>query len=165
MGMRNLLLPDIYAETVFDIDTKTLKEQGIKGFIFDIDNTLATYADAVADEKTAEWLKKLQLDGFMVFIASNNDKERVRIFSEDLGLPYFGKALKPLGKYLRRACRQMGIKPKEAALVGDQLFTDMFGGNILKMKTILVNPISDVEDGFVHFKRQFERWILKKAKR
>ena len=160
--MSSIFLPDIFAETVFDIDTEALKNQGIKGFIFDIDNTLATYAMPVADEKTAEWLKNLEKSGFGIFIVSNNDKERVRIFAENVGVPYFGKALKPLDFYLRAACRRMGIKPKETALVGDQLFTDIWGGNLLKMKTILVKPISEVEDGFVKFKRQFERRILKK---
>ena len=55
----------------------------------------------------------------------------------------------------------MGVTPKETALVGDQLFTDVWGGNLLNMTTVLVKPISEVEDGFVKFKRQFERRILK----
>ncbi len=159
--MSSLFLPDIFVDTVFDMDIQGLKAEGIKAFIFDIDNTLATYAMPVADEKTAVWVKKLQDDGFKLFIASNNDKDRVRIFSEDIGVPYFGKALKPLGIYLCRACRHMGVSPRETALVGDQLFTDVWGGNLLKMKTVLVKPISEVEDGFVRFKRQFERRILK----
>lgn len=160
--MSNIFLPDIFVETVFDIDIEALKNAGVKAFIFDIDNTLATYAMPVADEKTADWLKELQRSGFGIFIVSNNNRERVRIFSENLGIKYFGKALKPLDIFLRKACRIMGIRPKEAALVGDQLFTDIWGGNLLGMKTILVKPISDVEDGFVKFKRRFERRILAK---
>ncbi len=163
--MSSIFLPDIFVNTVFDIDLNKLKAEGIKAFIFDIDNTLATYAMPVADKKTAVWVDELKKDGFKVFIASNNDKERVRIFAENISVPYFGKALKPLGFYLRRACRIMGVKPKEAALVGDQLFTDIWGGNLLNMKTVLVKPISEVEDGFVRFKRQFERLILKNMER
>ena len=160
--MSNIFLPDIFAETVFDIDIEGVKKDGVKAFIFDIDNTLATYAMPVADEKTADWLKTLKERGFDIFIVSNNNRERVRIFSENLGIKYFGKALKPLDIFLRKACRIMGIKPKEAALVGDQLFTDIWGGNLLGMKTILVKPISEVEDRFVKFKRRFERRILAK---
>ncbi|MDO4744132.1 MAG: YqeG family HAD IIIA-type phosphatase [Clostridia bacterium] len=163
--MSSIFLPDIFAETVFDINLEELKKEGIKAFIFDIDNTLATYAMPVADEKTAIWLKNLQDMGFGVFIVSNNNRERVRIFAEDAGVPYFGKALKPLSFFLRRACRKMGVKPSETALVGDQLFTDIWGGSLLRMKTILVKPISDVEDGFVKFKRRFERRILAKMKK
>ena len=159
--MSCVFFPDIFVDTVFDMDLEDLKSKKIKAFIFDIDNTLATYAMPVADEKTAAWVKKLKADGFKIFIVSNNDKERVRIFSENIDVPYFGKALKPLGIFLRRACKSMGVTPKETALVGDQLFTDVWGGNILNMTTVLVKPISEVEDGFVKFKRQFERRILK----
>ncbi len=163
--MSSIFLPDIFVDTVFDIDLEVLKAEGIKAFIFDIDNTLATYAMPVADEKTVAWLDVLKDKGFKVFIASNNDRDRVRIFAENINVPYFGKALKPLGIYLRKACRLMQVKPNEAALVGDQLFTDVWGGNLLNMKTVLVKPISEIEDGFVKFKRQFERLILKNMER
>ncbi|MBR5155434.1 MAG: YqeG family HAD IIIA-type phosphatase [Clostridia bacterium] len=163
--MGSIFLPDIFVDTVFDMDLEKLKADGVKAFIFDIDNTLATYAMPVADEKTAIWVKGLKDEGFKVFIASNNDKDRVRIFAENIDVPYFGKALKPLGFYLCKACRIMDVKTKEVALVGDQLFTDIWGGNLLNMKTILVKPISEVEDGFVRFKRRFERRILKNMER
>jgi len=116
------------------------------------------------DEKTAAWLKSLLDKGFGVYFASNNDEERVRIFAESVGVPYKAKALKPLGKYLKRACRQMGVTPRQTALVGDQLFTDIWGGNWLNMYTVLVNPISEIEDSFVKFKRRFEKIILKNIK-
>ncbi len=160
--MSKMLLPDIYAETVFDMDTDALKKAGIKAFIFDIDNTLATYAMPVADDKTKAWLKGLAEDGFGLYIVSNNDHARVEGFANDVQIPCFAKALKPLGINLKKACRNMGVKPKEAALVGDQLFTDIWGGNLMGMTTVLVKPISEVEDGFVKFKRRFERRILKK---
>ncbi len=160
--MSKMLLPDIYAETVFDMDTDALKDAGVKAFIFDIDNTLATYAMPVADDKTKEWLKSLADAGFGLYIVSNNDHARVEGFAKDAQIPYFAKALKPLSINLKRACRNMGVKPKEAALVGDQLFTDIWGGNLMGMTTVLVKPISEVEDGFVKFKRRFERRILKK---
>ena len=163
--MNSIFLPDIFVETVFDMDLNQLKSEGVKAFIFDIDNTLATYAMPVADEKTHLWLKALQDQGFGVYIVSNNDCERVRIFSEAAQVDYYGKALKPLSFFLKKACRKMGVKPCETALVGDQLFTDIWGGNLLGMKTVLVKPISEVEDGFVKFKRRFERRILAKKKK
>ena len=163
--MSSIFLPDIFLDTVFDIDTEELKKNGIKAFVFDIDNTLATYAMPVADERTADWVKTLKEEGFGVFIVSNNDRQRVKVFSENIGVPYFGKALKPLNFYLKKACKKMGVSPKEVALVGDQLFTDIWGGNLFGMTTILVKPISEVEDGFVRFKRRFERQILKKIKK
>ena len=88
--MSCVFFPDIFVDTVFDMDLEDLKSKKIKAFIFDIDNTLATYAMPVADEKTAAWVKKLKADGFKIFIVSNNDKERVRVFSENIDVPYFG---------------------------------------------------------------------------
>lgn len=163
--MSSIFLPDIFADKVYDIDLDGLKKNGIKGFIFDIDNTLVTYAQPTATDEVKAWLKRLEDMGFKLYIVSNNDKERVRIFSESANLMHFGKALKPLSYFLRRACRNMGIKPEETVLVGDQLFTDIWGGNFLKMTTVLVNPISDVEGKFVKFKRKFEKRILKNADR
>lgn len=160
--MSKMLLPDIYAETVFDMNISALREKGVKAFIFDIDNTLATYAMPIADDKTKEWLKSLADAGFGLYIVSNNDHARVEGFAKDAQIPCYAKALKPLGKFLRKACHNMGVKPSEAALVGDQLFTDIWGGNLMGMTTVLVKPISEVEDGFVKFKRRFERRILKK---
>ena len=162
--MANILHPTIFVDRVFDIDLKALKMRGIKAVIFDIDNTLARYADPVPDQQTAEWLTALRDMGFSVFFASNNNTRRVKRFAESVGIPYKARAMKPLGIYLKRACRSMGVTPQETALVGDQLFTDVWGGNWLNMCTILVKPISEVEDRFVKFKRRFERRILKNMK-
>ncbi len=162
--MNKIFLPVVFVDTVFDMNLDFLKESGIKAFIFDIDNTLATYAMPIPDERTALWLKSLKEMGFGVYFVSNNNHERVKKFSEFVDVPYFAKAAKPLSFFLRRACRKMGVKPKETALVGDQLFTDVWGGNWLGMHTVLVKPISDVEDSFVKFKRRFERKILARMK-
>ena len=142
-------LPEIFVDTVYDIDTVKLKGEGIKAFIFDIDNTIATYAMPVPDEKSRQWLADLQKDG-------------VKKFAESVNIPYIGRALKPLKKHLIRACGAMDVLPSETVLVGDQLFTDMWGGNRMKMRTVLVKPISEAEDSFVKFKRNFEKWVLKK---
>lgn len=162
--LEKLFKPDIFAETVFDIDIENLANKGIKAFVFDIDNTLATYAMPVADEKTLAWLHGLAARGTGVYLVSNNNEERVRIFAEHAGVPYAARALKPRKKYLLSACREMGVKPSEAALVGDQLFTDVLGGKRMKMLTVLVKPISVSEDRFVKFKRGIEAKILNKVK-
>ncbi len=162
--LNRYFMPDIFADTVFDIDIELLAEKGIKAFVFDIDNTLATYAMPIADAETLSWIRNLKDGGFGVYFVSNNNRERVRIFSENAGVPYFARALKPRGKYLRRACSEMGVKPCETVLVGDQLFTDIMGGKRLKMLTVLVKPISDSEDWFVKLKRGIEARILAEIK-
>lgn len=152
--------PDLYVKTVYDIDLNYLKENGIKAFIFDIDNTLVTYDDPVPTEIVMDYFKKLKETGFKVYLVSNNDLERVKPFAEFASLPYFAKALKPRKKYLKIALSDMGVKAEETALVGDQLFTDVWAGTRMNMFAILVDPISDKEDSFVHFKRKIEKWIF-----
>lgn len=152
--------PDLYVKTVYDIDLNSLKEKGIKAFIFDIDNTLVTYDDPVPTEIVMDYFKKLDDMGFKVYLVSNNNLERVKPFAEFADLPYFAKALKPRKKYLKIALSDMDVKAEETALVGDQLFTDVWAGTRMNMYAILVDPISDKEDSFVHFKRKIEKWIF-----
>lgn len=161
--MGKLFLPRLQLDTIFELDTDRLWKSGVRAFIFDIDNTLAPYAQPVPDEKTQEWLDGLSARGFGVYFVSNNSRKRVARFAAAAGVRSISRAAKPLGLQLRRACRKMGVSPKQTALVGDQLFTDIWGGNALGMFTVLVTPISEREDGFVKFKRRFERKILGKT--
>ncbi len=155
-------LPTEFVDSIFEIDLEKLKSIGKKGFLFDIDNTLATYAMAVPDEKTMEWIGRLHELGFGVYLISNNNERRVKPFAESINAGYIAKALKPRIKPIRQACANMGISVDEAVLVGDQLFTDIWGGSRIGMHTILVKPISDVEHWFVRFKRKFEKLIMKR---
>lgn len=154
-------LPKIYADSIYDIDLSELKEHGIKAFILDIDNTLAPYAAPEGDDRLKDWIEQLKSNGFKCYIASNNDGARVERFCASIGVPYIAKAGKPLRRGFLQACGIMQALPDETAVVGDQLFTDIYGGNRLNMLTILVRPISDAEGKFIKFKRFFERIILK----
>ena len=161
--MPKRFLPEICVDSVFDIDTEKLKKLGVRAFIFDIDNTVATYAMPVPDDRTAVWLKGLESDGFKVYFASNNSMKRVETFAKSVGIPYIARACKPLRFFLRRACRNMGVLPRNTVLVGDQLFTDVWGGNRMGMHTVLVKPISETEDSFVKWKRGLERLVMHKS--
>ncbi len=160
--MSKCFLPEMFLDSVFGIDLKELKERGICAFIFDIDNTLAEYAMPVPDEKTLAWLNELKGNGFKICLVSNNNSKRVSLFAESADVPYIARAAKPLSFSLKKACRIMGTKYEQTALVGDQIFTDILGGNRMKMFTILVKPISDKEGKLIRFKRRLESKILKK---
>lgn len=159
--MKKRFLPDFFLDSVFSINQETLKARGICALIFDIDNTLAEYETPVPDEKTAEWMNGLRENGFKIYFVSNNTSERVQKFAESANAPYIARAAKPLSLSLRKACRNMNVTFKQTALVGDQIFTDIWGGNRLGMCTILVHPISDKEGNFIKFKRKLEQKILK----
>lgn len=159
--MKKWFLPELFLDSVFQIDQKALKDRGVCALIFDIDNTLAEYETPVPDEKTAEWLSGLKENGFRLYFVSNNNSQRVQKFAESADVPCIARAAKPLAFSLKRACKSMGVKCGQTALVGDQIFTDICGGNWLGMCTILVKPISDKEGKFVKFKRRLEKNILR----
>lgn len=161
MGFRERCMPDLSVKTVYDIDFRLLTERGIRGIIFDIDNTLVTYDDAVAGEELSLWLKQLARTGFSVALVSNNSRARVERFSESVGLPFYARALKPCKRCLKKSCRAMRLSPSQVALVGDQVFTDILGGNRMNMFTVLVSPISDKDTKFVKWKRKWEHRIMK----
>lgn len=163
--MKRFFKPNLYETSIYDINLEKLKELGIKGFIFDVDNTIVPYDTPVPDEKVKEWFKKIKEMGFVSYIASNNNKCRVEHFAKDLGIGFMPKANKPLTKNLKQICKNMGISVQETAMVGDQLFTDMLGGNMAGMFTVLIEQISPVEGKFIKFKRIFEKMILPKKRR
>lgn len=153
--------PDMFIDNIYNLDISYIKSLGIKAIIFDIDNTLVTYDDLTAPEYTKKWFDELHDNGILTYLVSNNNENRVRIFGESMGEPYFYKALKPRKKFLKMACDDLGVQPEETALAGDQLFTDIYGGKNMCMYTILVKAISDKENWFVHLKRGLEKYLLK----
>ena len=134
---------------------------GIKAVIFDIDNTLAYNADLTPDEKVTAFLDTLQKEGFQIALVSNNNKMRVTTYNQKLQLPYIYRACKPLRFKLNKIVKAFGIKKKEACMVGDQLFTDIWGGKRMGMFTVLVKPFDDNEDPFIRFKRKIEKFFLR----
>lgn len=163
--MKKFFKPNLYETSIYEIDLEKLLDLGIKGFIFDVDNTIVPYDTPKPDDKVKDWFKNLHEMGFVSYIASNNNEGRVKHFASDLGIGFMPKANKPLTKNLKQICENMGISPRETAMVGDQLFTDMLGGNMAGMFTVLIEQISPAEGKFIKFKRIFEKLILPKRKR
>lgn len=157
-----MFTPDIYAENIHKIDLDKLLEKGIKGVILDIDNTLESHKVPKATKKTLEFLKNLEDKGFKICLISNGKHERVKIFNEDLGYFAMAKAGKPKKCGYKKAMEEMELNPWEVAMVGDQLFTDVFGAKRCKMTSVLVEPIESIENGFFYIKRFFEKRIKEK---
>ena len=160
--MTNRFAPDKTYDSVYNIEYKMLKEKGIKALIFDIDNTLAPYELAEPDENIKGLFEMLFDMGFKLYVLSNNNKKRVSLFMRKVDIPHRWRALKPLAFFIRKAMKNMKVKSFETALIGDQIFTDVWGANRLGLFSILVNPISEKEDKFVAFKRRFEKRLMKK---
>ncbi len=162
--MKNFLLPDCTVENVAFLDKAFYDERGIKALVFDIDNTLVKHTDKTPPKNVLDYFALLREWNIKYSIVSNNSSERVSAFCVNLGVPFFADALKPRGKYIKKAMKEMGAKKGETALVGDQLFTDMLGGNLLGLYTILVTAVGEDETSFVSFKRKFEKILLEKNK-
>ncbi len=159
------LVPKSTADSIHDIDLENLRNHGITGIITDLDNTLVGSRIAYATPEVEHWLELAKQAGFKVVIVSNNHKSRVSKFAEPLRIPFIYSAGKPTLSSFRKAMRTMGTSPSQTAMIGDQLFTDVFGGNRLGLFTILVNPVSRSEEALpTRINRIFEKWIKRVMK-
>lgn len=155
------LFPQIYIKSIYELPLKTLKERSIRAIAFDIDNTVAPYDIAEPDDRLIEFFKNLTEQGFKLIILSNNNKRRVELFNQKLGATAIYKAGKPGTKKLRSTLESLGVDPKHAALVGDQIFTDVWCGNRAGVLSVLTAPICNRDQLVTKVKRGLESQILK----
>jgi len=164
----NDFLPDQHVKNIFEITPQALKEKGIKGIITDLDNTLVEWDRPLATPKIIEWFEEMKRNKIKVTIVSNNKEGRVKAFSDPLNIPFIFAARKPMGRAFKKAMLQMGIKKEEAVVIGDQLLTDVLGGNRSGFHTILVVPVAQTDGFFTKINRTIERrilnWFRKKGK-
>lgn len=158
-------IPDLFVDKIQDIDFKMLINKKIKGLILDIDNTLVPYHTMEADDNAVKWLEKVEAAGLKACIVSNNSEKRVIKFNERLKLPAIHKALKPGKRAFMQAMKLMKISPQETAVIGDQIFTDIYGGNRLGIFAILVKPIDTNEQFLIKMKRLFEKIVMYSIKK
>ena len=160
--MKFTFVPEYRFDTFDMADAEFLRSIGVRGIILDIDNTLEPYENATPGEHVTAWLKSLSDNGIRAAIVSNNGKERVELFNKQLSLPAYYKAKKPFKKNLLRAMADINTLPEETALMGDQVFTDVWAAHNAKIRAILVPPIKDKRDAFTRFKRLLEKPVIKK---
>jgi len=156
----NLFLPDKHVNSIFEITPDVLKAEGKKGAIIDLDNTLVPWNVDHATEDVVNWFKMMEEANIKVIIFSNNNEERVTVFAEPLGAPFIYKARKPLPRAFKQASELMQLDKSKIAVIGDQLLTDILGGNRAGFFTILVVPIVQSDAPITKFNRNLERLIL-----
>jgi len=157
--MLEALYPKEWAESTYTIDFKKFYNEGYRGIIFDIDNTLVPHG-ADADERSIKLFEDLKNIGYDVCLLSNNRKHRVQRFNKDVNVKYIFDAQKPYSRNYYAAAMNMHISVKSVLCVGDQLLTDIYGGNKAGIYTILVNPINRKEKLQILLKRVLERFVL-----
>jgi len=152
-----LITPGTQLDDISQIDTAKLKEKGIKGIILDLDNTLMPWDSEKLPQEISALIEKILGEGFKIVILSNARQKRVADIATPLSVPYIASALKPTRPGFRKALDLMALKPQEAAIIGDQLFTDILGGNMMGLYTIWVKPISSTEFITTKFTRKLEK--------
>ena len=166
------LIPDLICNSIYEIPKKYLNRKKIRAIIFDIDNTLVPYDVEVPDEKLIAYLRSFEEKGIRVALVSNNSRERVEKFNENLGFFTVPDAHKPKKSALLPAIEEFSpIKRKNILFVGDQLLTDVLVARRNHLRVIAVHPIKRKENLFFRFKRTLEKpfireyYQLKKAGR
>lgn len=161
------LMPDQYVESIHHIDIHFLREKKIKAVITDLDNTLVEWDRPYATPEVESWLKQLHKEGIQVTVVSNNNRDRVDKFCTPLGVRFISAARKPGNRSFLQAVADMNVSIEETVVVGDQLFTDVLGGNRLGFHTILVVPVTQTDGFWTRFNRRLERlalyWMRKKG--
>ena len=143
--MGRFLYPDLVLPSIGALDQAVLRSRGIRGIIVDLDNTIARRDRETLDEPAAGKLRELLAEGFRLAVVSNNGSARTAAVAAQAGIPFVAPAVKPFAAAFRRAMRLSGTSPAETAVVGDQIFTDVLGGNLLGLFTILVRPLPGKE--------------------
>lgn len=164
--MLRLLYPRLYVPSLSEIDTDLLRRAGIRGILLDLDNTIVPRDCECVLGDVARWLLMLRETGFCLCIVSNNGLTRVSHLAGPLAIPAVHRAVKPLSFPFLRAMEILGTQPGETAVIGDQIFTDVLGGNLLGLYTILVEPMAGKEFiGTRLINRPLEKIVLARLRR
>lgn len=157
--MFDKFFPDDYKMSTYVIPFEKLYEEGMRGVIFDIDNTLVPHG-APADERAKKLFARLKDIGFSSCLISNNQEARVKMFNEEIQTNYIYNAHKPSTKNYKKAMEIMGTDDSNTLFVGDQLFTDVWGAKRSGIRNILVKPIHPKEEIQIVLKRYLEKIVL-----
>ena len=161
-----MLKPHYILNCITDITVGFLKENNITALLLDVDNTMSVaHGNKTLRTGLPEWLSKMKENGISLIILSNAKKERAKRFADSVGLPVVGLAAKPLPFGYLKAVKSLKVKRKNAAMVGDQVFTDILGGKLSGVKTMLVTDITPEDKLNFKIKRKLENKLLKRRKK
>ena len=135
------LLPKVIAPALTDVDGALLSRLGVELLMLDFDNTIVPYTTSVPTQEMERWLDWVKHSGVQVCVVSNSHKERAKVFCRHYGIDCITHARKPFSQGIRQCLERYGIPARQAALVGDQIYTDVLGANRMGVTSILVSAI------------------------
>ena len=157
-------IPDYVFDSIFDITPELLKRHGIRAALIDLDGTMVSHKTALPTDEVASFVRRLEDAGIHVVVFSNNNAQRVGRFSEPLGVGYISHAGKPFSRGFRKAANRLGLSMREIAVIGDQIFTDVFGGNRAGALTCYVETL-DRRFFWINVRYQLERGFIARGRR
>ncbi len=141
--MRLSLLPTVMAASLTEVSPEFLHSRGIRLLMLDFDNTIVPYTTNDPTPEMAAWLEIMKASDIQICVVSNSRKDRVQVFCRKWGIPCIIKARKPFPVGIPKCLKQYDVAPENAAIAGDQIFTDTLGGNLSGVTAILVKPINN----------------------
>ena len=157
--------PDDMFACIQDLPAEYFQEHGIELVILDIDNTLVPYTVAEPTPAALSFLGCLEDAGVAYCFVSNNSAQRVELFNRSLNAFYVARAKKPFRGGIQSAMAHFGMTAQQTLLIGDQIFTDVWGGRRCGVRTVLVKPIENRETLFFKLKRVMEKIVLKQYRK
>ena len=141
--MSSSLLPKHIARSLPQLTPELLHRLNIRLLMLDFDNTIVPYTTDIPTEEMKQWLESIKQSDIQLCVVSNSKRERVKVFCNAYGLDCITHAKKPFAKGIRQCLQRYGIPAEQAALVGDQIYTDTLGANCQGVTSILVSAISN----------------------
>ena len=141
--MKLSFLPFVITEKLTDLTVPYLRQQKIRLLMLDFDNTIVPYTTSTPTRAMTDWLREMNTSDVVLCVVSNSRNDRVKTFCDAYGLDCITHAKKPFSKGIRQCLERYGIPAGEAALVGDQIFTDTLGANGCGVRPILVKAIDN----------------------
>ena len=136
-------LPKLICTALTEVSADLLRKHHIRLLMLDFDNTNVPYTTSTPTPQMEKWLEEMSASDIQLCVVSNSKRDRVKIFCDRYGIPCIIKARKPFSKGINECLAKFGIQPGEAALVGDQIYTDILGANCAGVTSILVKAIDN----------------------
>lgn len=157
-------VPDVYQKSIYTINYDILYSRGIRCLLIDLDNTIAPITMKNPNKRIKQLFDELKNKGFKIIIFSNSPKGRIKNFKDELNVDYIARARKPFKHKYQKVLDIYKFQEPQIACIGDQLLTDIKGGNKMGLTTILVNPVGIKERFVTKLNRHFEKKILRKLR-
>lgn len=156
------LIPTYRIKNLFELNFKTVKEKGYKYIFLDLDNTLDSYKTELPTDRVSQTIQIMKDNELVPLIISNNNSKRVHNYGKALGIDVYPSMGKPFKKKMQKLLKDKNYNPKEILMIGDQVFTDVWGGNNIGVTTMLVEPIVPEDQFVTKIKRPLEKIIKKR---